>query len=65
MNDAGKKAIENALGGVEDDLARALHQQSCNRNFRSGNGVHIDAMIATYERQRDALREALRLCTTN
>ena len=56
LNEAQQRAIQNAIGNAEDNLARALAAQKRNPNWVSGNGEPILEVIHGYERELRQLR---------
>lgn len=57
MNDAQKRALQNAIANAGDNLARARMQQQADPNWVSGNEESIDEVVAEYQRHYDELRE--------
>lgn len=56
MNDLQKKAIQDAIDNVEDNLYRARLAQNRNPLWTSGNGEPIADVIAGYENRLKRLR---------
>lgn len=59
MNKSQLDAIKNAIGGMEDNLYRAKLQKKAMPDWHSGNGEHIDELIAQYEKGIAELKEPL------
>lgn len=57
MNEIQERAIQNAIGSAEDNLARAKMQKRANPNWRGGNDESIDDVIADYKHELAELKE--------
>ena len=65
MNQAGIRAIKQALGNAGDNLYRAKLQRTANSSWRSGNDESIDDVISGYQHTVDELRVALTQAESN
>ena len=59
MNEAQRRAIQSAIGNMQDNLYRARMQKRADPSWVSGNGETIDQVIAGYQKELDHLQEGL------
>lgn len=57
LNAAQRRAIENAISYVEENLFRARHTARHQPDWKSGNGEPIAQIVAEYEAHLAALKE--------
>ena len=59
MNEIAIEAVQNEIGGIEDNLFRARLQKRAKPSWVSGNGETIDEVISQYETRLKKYKAAL------